>query len=62
METPKDERFSDTRLQQAVNTGAETLVTTCPYCLSNFRDSGLNQALPEGFSVLDINELIAQAL
>lgn len=62
METPKEERFSNTRLQQALNTGADTLITSCPYCLSNFKDSALNQAVPESFSILDINELVAQSL
>lgn len=62
LETPRNERFSDTRLQQALTSGAQQLVTNCPYCFSNFKDSGLNQDLPEDFAVLDINELIAEAL
>ncbi|MEN8614124.1 (Fe-S)-binding protein [Dehalogenimonas sp. THU2] len=62
METPRAERFSENRIQQAAATGADTLVTACPYCLSNFKDSGLNQPLPDGFSILDISELIIQAL
>ena len=36
METPKGERFSDLRLEQAVDVGAEVLVTACPYCITNF--------------------------
>lgn len=62
METPRTERFCEERLKQAVATGADTLVTACPYCLSNFKDSGLNQGLPDNFSIMDISELIAQAL
>ena len=62
METPRSERFSEERLTQAIATGADTLVTACPYCLSNFKDSGLNQSLPDTFSIIDISELIAQAL
>ncbi|MGI2335337.1 MAG: (Fe-S)-binding protein [Dehalogenimonas sp.] len=62
LETPKNERFSDIRLQQALATGAKTLITNCPYCLSNFRDSMLNQDIPEDFTVQDINELIAEAI
>jgi Fe-S oxidoreductase len=62
METPRTERFCEERLKQAVATGADTLVTACPYCLSNFKDSGLNQSLPGTLSIIDINELIAQAL
>ena len=39
METVKGERFSDLRLEQAVEAGAEVLVTSCPYCITNFEDS-----------------------
>jgi Fe-S oxidoreductase len=42
METPKGERFSDLRLEQAIGAGAEVLVTSCPYCITNFEDSRLN--------------------
>ncbi|MGD9302577.1 MAG: (Fe-S)-binding protein, partial [Desulfobacterales bacterium] len=31
METVKEERFSDLRLEQALDVGAEVLATTCPY-------------------------------
>ncbi len=62
METPRSERFCEERLKQAIATGADTLVTGCPYCLSNFKDSGLSQSLAGTFSIIDISELIAQAL
>lgn len=62
METPRDERFCEDRLKQAVATGSDALVTTCPYCLSNFKDSALNQGLPGSFSIMDISELIARSL
>ena len=38
---PKGERFSDLRLEQAIEVGAEVLVTSCPYCITNFEDSRL---------------------
>jgi Fe-S oxidoreductase len=41
METVKGERFSDIRVAQAVEVGAEVLVTSCPYCIANFEDSRL---------------------
>ena len=41
METPKGERFSDLRLEQALEVGAEVLVTACPYCITMFEDSRL---------------------
>ena len=63
METPKGERFSDLRLGQAVDLGAEVLATCCPYCITNFEDSRLNR--PDGgasIEVKDITEIIRDAL
>ena len=39
METKKGERFCDLRVEQAMELGAEVLVTACPYCIANFEDS-----------------------
>lgn len=59
METPKGERFSDLRMEQAVDVGAEILVTSCPYCISNFEDSRLTLDVEEKIEVKDITEIIA---
>ena len=42
MDTPKEERFSDLRLLQANDVGADILATACPYCITNFEESRLN--------------------
>jgi Fe-S oxidoreductase len=63
METPKGERFSDLRLGQAVDVGAQVLATACPYCITNFEDSRLTR--PDGggsIEVKDITEIIRDAL
>ena len=63
METPKGERFSDQRLGQAADLGAEVLATCCPYCITNFEDSRLNR--PDGgasIEVRDITEIIRDAI
>lgn len=62
METPKGERFSDLRLQQALNTGAEVLVTCCPYCITNFEDSRLTLANSEALQIKDITEIIQEVM
>jgi Fe-S oxidoreductase len=62
METPKGERFSDLRLAQAVEVGAEVLVTSCPYCITNFEDSRMNRSDSDTMAVKDITELIQEAL
>lgn len=62
METPKDERFSDIRLQQAVDVGAEVVATSCPYCITNFEDSRLNREGSETFEIKDIVEIIQEVI
>ncbi len=62
METPKEERFSDLRLDQAVSVGAETLATSCPYCITNFEDSRLNREGGEQIEIRDITEIIAEVV
>ena len=58
METPKGERFSDLRLQQAVDVGAEVLVTACPYCITNFTDSSLGLENGQAIEIKDITEIV----
>ncbi len=58
METPKEERFSDLRVRQAVDVGAEVLVTSCPYCITNFTDSSLDLGEGEALEIKDITEII----
>jgi Fe-S oxidoreductase len=62
METAKGERFSDLRLEQAMETGAEVLATACPYCINNFEDSRLTLEATEKLSVMDITEIVAEAI
>ena len=57
METPKGERFSDLRVEQAVGVGAEVLVTACPYCITNFEDSRLTLEDSEATEIKDIPEI-----
>jgi Fe-S oxidoreductase len=62
METPKGERFSDLRLEQAIGTGAEVLVTSCPYCIANFEDSRLTLNAAEKIQVKDVTEVLREAI
>jgi len=61
MDTPKSERFADLRLAQAKQVHADVLVTSCPYCISNFEESrlSLDDQAPD---VLDITEVLQRAL
>jgi Fe-S oxidoreductase len=62
METKKGERFSDLRLEQAVEVGADILAVACPYCLLNFEDSMLTQEQGKTIEVKDISELVNEAI
>jgi Fe-S oxidoreductase len=62
METPKEERLSNLRLEQAKQTGAEVLVTACPYCISNFEESRLTLGYDEDLEVRDLAEIMVQVV
>ena len=62
METPKNERFSDLRLEQADATGAEVLVTSCPYCITNFEESRLGMEGDDVLQVKDITEIVEEVI
>ena len=62
MDTPKGERFSDIRVAQAKETGAEVLVTSCPYCISNFEESRLAMGDDETLQIKDLTEVIWDAM
>ena len=62
METPKSERFSDLRLQQAIEAGAEVLATACPYCITQFEDSRLTMEDSEAIQIMDITEILQEVI
>jgi Fe-S oxidoreductase len=62
MDTPKNERFSDLRLQQATEIGAAVLATSCPYCITNFEESRLNLGVEGVLEVKDITEIIQEVI
>jgi len=62
METKKEERFSDIRIEQALELGAEVLAIACPYCLLNFDDSLLTMDKEGSLEIRDISELVKEVL
>ena len=62
METPKEERFCDLRMEQVIEAGAEVLATSCPYCITNFEDSRLTMGLEDKIEVKDITEIIREVI
>ena len=62
METKKGERFSDIRIEQALEVGAEVLAISCPYCLLNFDDSLLTMDKEGLLEIRDISELVKEVI
>jgi len=62
METPKGERFSDLRVEQARVIGAEVLVTACPYCITMFEESRLTLELENEIEIKDITEIVQEVI
>lgn len=62
METKKGERFSDLRIEQALEVGASILAVSCPYCLLNFEDSVLTGDKGDIIEIKDIAELVQETI
>ena len=62
VEVEKGERLSDLRVVEAKNTGATVLATACPYCVNMLEDALKSQNLDEEMRVVDVSELLAEAL
>ena len=62
METPKEERFSNIRMAQAVEVGAEVLATSCPYCITMFEEARLSADQSSAPVVKDITEIVLESL
>jgi Fe-S oxidoreductase len=61
-ETLKAERFSNLRLEQAIGVGAEVLVTSCPYCITQFEDTRLALKDSEVIQIKDITEILQEVI
>ncbi len=61
-ETKKGERFSDIRIEQALDTGANILAAACPYCMVMFEDSILSSDKGDVIEIRDIAELVQEAI
>jgi Fe-S oxidoreductase len=62
METATGERFSELKLQQAIDAGADIIAVACPYCMSMFDDSLLSMGKEGAVEIKDISELVSAAI
>ena len=62
MEETIGERVNENRSQEAVNTGAGTVATACPFCMTMMTDGVKAKAPDKGVAVKDVAELVSESL
>ena len=62
MEEKIGRRINNTRVQEALDTGASALAAACPFCITMFEDGIKGVGAEERFGVEDIAEILARAL
>ena len=59
MEEQNKDRVNVKRTLQLIDTGAQTLATACPFCMTMVRDGIKSQSREEEVKNLDVVELLA---
>lgn len=62
IETKAGERFAELRINDAIESGAKTLVTSCPYCITMLEDSVAVMGKGEELQVKELCEVVADRL
>lgn len=62
IDTKMPERFSNLRIEEAIGTGAEVLITACPYCITALEDSRLGLEHEDDILVKDITEILQEVI
>ncbi len=55
-------RLAEQRVKDAVELGADTLVTACPFCLLTLEDAAKTTGLEDKLRVLDLAEVVCESL
>lgn len=53
---------TENRLQEALATGANTLITTCPYCLEMFNAASITMGVKNSIQIRDLNSVLLESL
>jgi Fe-S oxidoreductase len=62
MEEKIGRRINNTRVEEALSTGADALAAACPFCITMFEDGIKAVGAQDHFGVEDISEILARAL
>ncbi|HEX9067792.1 MAG TPA: (Fe-S)-binding protein, partial [Ktedonobacterales bacterium] len=62
MEENIGKRINNTRVEEALETGADAMAAACPFCITMFEDGIKGVGAQEKFAVEDIAEILAKAL
>jgi len=62
MEEKIGKRINNTRVQEAISTGADAMAAACPFCITMFEDGIKAVDAQDTFEVEDIAEILARAL
>lgn len=62
VEAGEGEKIAEIRVREAAATGADTVVTACPFCFSNLDDAVKTGGFEGRLEVVDLAELVARSL
>ncbi len=62
MEEKIGKRINQTRVNEALETGAEVLAAACPFCITMFDDGAKGVDAEETLKIEDISEIVARAI
>jgi Fe-S oxidoreductase len=62
LEEKTGQRISELRLEEAIDTKAQVVATSCPFCLQMFEDAVKAKAVDQSLQIKDIAELIVESI
>ena len=62
MEETIGSRINETRTEEAINTGASTVATGCPFCMTMISDGITAKGKSDSMQAKDVAELVLEAI
>ena len=62
MEETIGSRINETRTEEAINTGASTVATGCPFCMTMISDGITAKGKTDSIQAKDVAELVLEAI